>query len=461
MESDTIGAIATAAGEGGIGIVRLSGNCALEIAQRIFIPASDKRVENIPSHSVTFGHIVDPADASMIDEGLLLTMHAPHSYTAEDVVEFQCHGGIVPLRGVLELTLREGARMAEPGEFTKRAYLNGRLDLSQAQAVIDVIRAKTDASLRMAIAHLEGRFSEKINRYRYAILRMIAHLEAAIDFPENDIDEIATEEVKREVAKIKDEIDVLIGTAKTGKVLREGLETAIIGKPNVGKSSLLNALLNENRAIVTDIPGTTRDIIEEYANIGGVPLKVIDTAGIRNADDLVEQMGIEKAKTYIERADLILALFDLSSGGFSSEDEEIIRLIQNRKAIVLLNKSDLEKKIEPGFIRERLEEHTVIEISTVSGKGMKDLEKTIVNLVYGGKIQQGESSFVNTVRQAELLQSAAQHLSEVLMTIEKGMSPDFIVIDLRDAWNKLGLITGDTVDEDIIDQIFSQFCIGK
>ena len=460
MHSDTISAIATAVGEGGIGIVRLSGEHALDIAETIFIAKNNKKVKDITSHKVTYGQIINPENKAVVDEVLLLTMHAPQSYTCEDVVEIHCHGGVMPLKNILSLTLKQGARLAEPGEFTKRAFLNGRLDLTQAQAVIDVIRSKTDISLKMAVGHLEGQFSQKIHVYRHDILEMIAHLEAAIDFPEDDIDEIATEEVKEKVLCLKEDIEKLIATAKTGRVLREGLETAIIGKPNVGKSSLLNALLNENRAIVTDIPGTTRDIIEEYANIGGIPLKIIDTAGIRETDDIVEQLGVEKARNYIEHADLALVLFDIGRK-LSSEDEEILELVKDKQAIILVNKSDLLPELNISELENKVPNHKVIKISTITGLGLDELEKTIVDLVYQGEIKQGEGAFVNNVRQAEILRITNDHLDEVLSTIAYGMSPDFIVIDLRAAWEKLGELTGDTVGEDIIDQIFSQFCIGK
>ena len=460
-QDDTISAIATAVGEGGIGIIRLSGENSLTIASQIFEPKNGSNVIDIPSHRVTYGQIVDHEKDCVIDEGLLLTMHGPHSYTREDVVEFHCHGGAMAMQNVLALTLKCGARLAEPGEFTKRAFLNGRLDLSQAQAVIDIIRSKTDASLRMAIGHLSGEFSDKVRGFRHDILQMIAHLEAAIDFPEDDIDEVATDSAREQVVHIKEEIEALLSTAKTGKVLRDGLETAIIGKPNVGKSSLLNAMLRETRAIVTDIPGTTRDIIEEFANIGGVPLKIIDTAGIRATDDTVEKIGVEKARSYVDRADLILALFDGSSN-LDHEDEEILSLIKGRKALIVINKSDLNAgSTVKESINKELPNHEIIHLSTVNGAGMDALEEYIVDLVYSGTVEQKEGVFVNSVRQAELLRKACTHLDEVLNTIDQEMSPDFIVIDLRSAWEKLGEITGDTVGEDIIDQIFSQFCIGK
>jgi len=459
MQADTISAIATAIGEGGIGIIRISGEKALEIAAKIFRPQSGKSPEEISSHQAVYG-MITAEDGMIIDEAICLIMRAPHSYTVEDVVELQCHGGTMPLRQALELTYRAGARPAEPGEFTKRAFLNGRLDLTQAQAVMDVITSKTEASLRMAESHLAGKFSKKIDAMRHDILAMIAHLEASIDFPEDDIDDVVTEEVRSRIEIIRSQISGLLATAKTGKILRDGLETAIIGKPNVGKSSLLNALLQETRAIVTNVPGTTRDSIEEYANIGGIPLRIIDTAGIRDTDDFVEKIGVDKARAYIEHASLVLVLFDFSRE-ISSEDEDIIKLVKDKEALILINKTDLKGYLSVAKIREKLPLHKFIEISTVEETGLDQLRTAITDMVYSDQVQQGESAFVNNAREANILHVADTHLKEALMTIEHEMSADFIVIDLRSAWEKLGEITGDTVGEDIIDEIFSQFCIGK
>ena len=322
MQGDTISAIATAQGEGGIGIIRLSGEQAIAVAERMFRPASGKALSDYASHRAVYGRIVDEA-GQVIDEAMVLIMKAPHSYTKEDVVELQCHGGVMPLRKTLALTYQHGARPAEGGEFTKRAFLNGRLDLSQAQAVMDIITAKTDRSLKMATGHLTGAFSAKIKSFRQEILGQIAHLEAAIDFPEDEVDDVVTESVAEKVVEVRNNIAKLIKTAGTGRILRDGLMTAIVGKPNVGKSSLLNALLQEERAIVTDIPGTTRDSIEEYANVGGVPLRIIDTAGIRATEDVVEKIGVEKARQMVSEAALVLALFD-GSRPLDSEDEEIL-----------------------------------------------------------------------------------------------------------------------------------------
>ncbi len=460
MQADTISAIATAMGEGGIGIVRISGEKAVAVAEKIFKAASGKTLREIKSHQASYGKIIYPESGEIVDEVLCLPMYAPHSYTKEDVVEIHCHGGIMPLKEILALTFKAGARLAEPGEFTKRAFLNGRLDLSQAQAVMDIIQAKTEASLRLAEGHLQGHFSEKIKGLRHSILAMIAHLEAAIDFPEDDIDDVVTQNVADEVTELRMELAAILATAKTGKILRDGLETAIIGKPNVGKSSLLNALLRENRAIVTDIPGTTRDSIEEYANISGIPLKIIDTAGIRKTEDLVEKIGVEKARAYVEQAALVLVVLDFSRE-ISAEDSEILQLVRDKDALILINKMDLDGKLPLEEIREAAGEHDIIEISTVLETGLAALEAAIVKIVYGSNISQGDGAFVNSVRQAEILRQADLHLAEALTTVNNGMSVDFISIDLRSSWEKLGEITGDTVGEDIIDQIFSQFCIGK
>ena len=388
-------------------------------------------------------------------------MWAPNSYTKENVVEIQSHGGSLVVHRILELAINHGARMAQPGEFTKRAFLNGRLDLSQAQSVMDIIQARTDASLRMAAGHLQGAFSEEIQSMRHCILEIIAHLEASIDFPEDDIEDVAKQEAEEKISGIKNRISEILKTFHTGRILREGLMTTIIGKPNVGKSSLLNALLREERAIVTDIPGTTRDSLEEYANIGGVPLRIIDTAGIRETHDKVEQIGVEKSVAYLQRADLILALFD-ASRPLSQEDRDIIAMLKDKKGIVLLTKKDLPTEMDIEDLQNQLQgEFKYICISTINKDGLKDLEDEIVNRVYSGNAGQAEGCFVNNLRQAEALKAAEEHLEECLNTIRMGMAEDFIVIDVRSAWEKLGEITGDTVDEDIIDQIFSQFCIGK
>lgn len=460
MVEDTISAVATAPGEGGIGIIRLSGPQAIAIADKLFSGSSGKTAGNMLSYQAAYGHIVDPQTEDIIDEVLLLVMRGPRSYTREDVAEIQCHGGSVPLRKILDLTLCHGARLAEAGEFTKRAFLNGRIDLSQAEAVCDVIRAKTDLSLKMAVGHLSGAFSKQVQAMRTDILELIAHLEASIDFPEEDIEEVALSRVREVTQKLGTEVDRLLATASTGRILRDGLRTAIVGKPNVGKSSLLNALVKENRAIVTDIPGTTRDTIEEYVSIQGIPLQVIDTAGIRQTSDVVEQIGVEKAKQAIAQADLVLLLLDRSAP-LTEEDRDVLALLAGRQAIVLVNKSDLPSVWDVSAIHELAGSHQIIDLSVKAGHGVDELEAAVVRMVYSGQVHQAEGVFVNNLRHAAILRAVRQHLTDAQRTMDANMPPDCVVIDLRAVWEKLGQITGETVDDDIVDQIFSQFCIGK
>lgn len=383
QQGDTISAIATPQGEGGIGVIRISGEHALKTAGKVFRAKNGKPLVMAGSHRAVYGHIVDEA-GKVIDEALALVMLAPHSYTVEDVVELQCHGGLMTLRKTLELTWKAGARPAERGEFTKRAFLNGRLDLSEAQAVMDIIQARTETSLTMAAGHLTGHFSKEIQAMRHDVLGMIAHIEAAIDFPEDEVDDILTYDIEKNVVEIRNKIANLLKTAHAGRILRDGFLTAIIGKPNVGKSSLLNSLLREERAIVTDVPGTTRDSIEEYADVGGIPLRIIDTAGIRATDDVVERIGVEKARSYVKEAALILALFD-ASRPLDSEDAEILKLVRGRDAILLLNKDDLAAVVTPAMLQERAgKDVTVITISTRTQDGLADLTNAITAKVYAG-----------------------------------------------------------------------------
>lgn len=460
QQGDTISAIATPQGEGGIGVIRISGEHALKTAGRVFRAANGKPLVMAGSHHAVYGHIVDEK-GQIIDECLALVMLAPHSYTVEDVVELQCHGGLMTLRKTLELTWQAGARPAERGEFTKRAFLNGRLDLSEAQAVMDIIKARTETSLTMAAGHLTGHFSKLIKEMRHDILGLIAHIEAAIDFPEEEVDDVLTYDIQKNVVELRNKIASLLKTAHAGRILRDGLLTAIIGKPNVGKSSLLNSLLREERAIVTEIPGTTRDSIEEYANVGGIPLRIIDTAGIRATDDVVERIGVEKARSYVREASLILALFD-ASRPLDEEDAEILKLVKGRDAILLLNKDDLTPVITPDTLHERVKKEVpVITISTRTKDGLEALTQEITKKVYAGTQAGEEGSFVTDARQAEVLRQADEHLAAAIRTIEADMGLDFISIDLRSAWEKLGELTGETVGEDIINEIFSKFCIGK
>lgn len=460
LQGDTISAIATPAGEGGIGIIRISGEKALEVADRMFRPYGKTGVMDSESHRAIYGHVADEK-GRILDEVICIPMKSPHSYTMEDVVEIQSHGGSMVLREILSLSWRLGARPAERGEFTKRAFLNGRLDLSQAQAVMDVIKAPTEESLYMAAGQLVGKFSNEIENMRNEVLGIIAHLEAAIDFPEDDIDDVELSDADEKVKELRGKLKDILSTARTGKILRDGLMTAILGKPNVGKSSLLNAILREKRAIVTDIPGTTRDSIEELADVGGIPLRIIDTAGIRSTEDKVEKIGVEKSRAYANEASLILAVFD-SSRPLDEEDMEILSLIKGKEAIILLNKTDLEPVTSEEDIKKNSGDTEIIRISVRDdGADIEPLAKSIRDRVYRGIDKEKSPGFVSSELQAELIRQADKHLAAAEETIAMGMSPDFVVIDLRSAWEKLGELTGGTVGEDIIDEIFSRFCIGK
>ncbi|MDU2065483.1 MAG: tRNA uridine-5-carboxymethylaminomethyl(34) synthesis GTPase MnmE [Sporomusaceae bacterium] len=458
MTDDTISAVATAMGEGGIGIIRVSGDKAICIAGALFQSASGRNIDSFRSHEAVYGRVIDPKSGEVVDEALLIIMKAPHSYTTEDVVEFQCHGGSAALRRILALTLTYGARLAEPGEFTKRAFLNGRLDLVQAEAVMDVIRAKTDASLKQAVGHLEGALSKEVGQLRHNLLAMIAQLEAMIDFPDEDIEEMTLEKVAETTQEIHHKVEILLASAESGRMIKDGIKTVIIGKPNVGKSSLLNALVKEQRAIVTSVPGTTRDSIEEYVSVRGVPLRLIDTAGIHETDDLVEKIGVEKAHKLLESADLVLLLLDRSRA-LSEEDRKVISLVSGQKGFVLLNKTDLEPLIEQADVAEFLD-WPLIPISVETGEGIDVLEEQIIATVYSGEVT-AESVYVANLRQQHSLERAAGHLRAALGALEQSFPVDCVVIDLRSAWEFLGEVTGETVQDDLLDQIFSQFCIGK
>lgn len=457
-KEDTIAAIATAPGQGGIGIIRISGRQAFEIADRVFSSPSGKKTAAMVAYTAAYGQILD-SQGGLIDEAIALVMRGPHSYTCEDVVELQCHGGQMALRASLRALFEAGARPAEPGEFTKRAFLNGRIDLSEAQAVMDVINAKTDLALKQAAGHLSGSFSGEIKEWRQKILGLIAHLEALIDFPEEGVEEAETEKIRLNIEALREKFQRLISTASTGRILREGLMTAIVGKPNVGKSSLLNTLLREERAIVTDIPGTTRDAIEEYADMDGVPLRIIDTAGIRETSDTVEQLGVEKSKEYIEKAQLVLALFD-SSRPLDGEDEEIISLLSGHPSIILLTKQDLPERLTGRELQGRLPEVPVIPISTKGGRqGLEQLSRAVHAFVF--KAGETQTTFLRDEEEAEILKRADRHLSEALVTIGAGLGLDFLSIDLRSAWEALGELTGEKIGDDIVDEVFKRFCIGK
>ncbi len=453
---DTIAAIATPLGEGGIGIVRLSGEGAKEIVISFFKP----RYAEFPlqSHHLYYGHIVDPVSGEKIDEVLVSLMLAPHTYTREDVLEINCHGGIVPLKKVLDLVLANGVRLAEPGEFTKRAFLNGRLDLAQAEGLLQVIRAKTEEGLKAAVDQLSGSLSSEVNEMRQQILFLLAPLEATIDFPEEEITALSRETVKVKVKELSDKALALLEEAEKGKIYREGVETAIIGRPNVGKSSLLNALLREERAIVTEVPGTTRDLLEEYINIKGIPLKIIDSAGIRKTKNRVEIIGVNRARSLVERADLILFMLDAAED-LQEEDREIVSLLQGKKVIVLLNKTDLRQQLTVEKIKKLLGATKIISTSLIRGEGLTELEEAICELILSGTVEAERVSFLAGARQKQALRKAKDFLEEAWRNNLNDL--DLLSLDLQAARTALGEITGETVGEDILDTIFAEFCIGK
>ena len=455
---DTIAAVATAYGEGGIGIIRISGEEALPILQGIFEFHGD--TDTFTSRRMTYGKIIDKEKNQIIDEVLAVYMKGPKTYTAEDVVEINCHGSMVSLRKTLALVLRKGARLAEPGEFTKRAFLNGRLDLSQAEAVIDMIRAKTDKSFDVAVSQLEGRLSLKVEEIRQKLLDLLVDITVNIDYPDEDIEEMTYEKLEESIVETQDMIEKLLETSSTGRMIREGIKIAIVGKPNVGKSSLMNGLLKETRAIVTDIPGTTRDTIEEVLSIRNIPVYLVDTAGIRETSDKVEKMGIEKSKEAFNQADFILFLLD-GSRSLEEEDLQIMEFLKERKSLVLINKRDLGEAVSIEEISAKLPASQVIEASLLKGQGITEIEDAVEDLVYGGEIVQKESMMVNNVRHIELLQQAVKSLTDALHMSERREALDFIEVDVKNAYERLGEIIGETVSDDIINEVFARFCLGK
>ena len=456
---DTIAAIATARGEAGIGIVRVSGTLAFTIAAEVFRSPRDVAPAELPTHTLTYGHIVDETD-EIIDEVLLGVMRAPRTYTGEDIVEFNCHGGIVTLTAVLDLVVKSGARIAEPGEFTKRAFLNGRLDLAQAEAVAELIASKTDLSRKIAVEALSGKLSDTINGLNDRIAALLAEIEASIDFPEEDLDFMKVETQLETAHAVQTELITLLETATQGRLITEGTNVAILGKPNVGKSSLLNALLGTNRAIVTDIPGTTRDTIEALINIDGIPLKLIDTAGIRHTDDVVEQQGVERSKAAQDTAELLLLMFDASQP-LNDADRELLKTAQSAKAILILNKIDLPVVTLPTALLAHCPKKQVVETVIPEGKGLDKLKTTISEALLGGEFDIGESPIVTNARHQEALRRANEGLNYAIESLENSMPPDLIAVDLRISLDGFGDIVGKTTTEDILDRIFSQFCVGK
>lgn len=456
IKEDTISAISTAVGEAGIGIVRMSGENAIDIADKIFKSSSGKSLSEIDDRKVIFGQILD-SDDSVIDEAIVFVMRSPKSYTRENVVEFQCHGNAVVLQKVLLRTFEAGARLAERGEFTKRAFLNGRLDLSQAQAVLDIIQAKTDKALKTAEDKLTGKISSNICELKQQILQMIAYIEAVINFPEDDIEDIDLLELKNNISLAIDSTQKIAKLETEGKILREGIATAIIGKPNVGKSSLLNFLSKNEKAIVTEIPGTTRDTIEEYINICGIPLKIIDTAGIRNSDDKIEQIGIEKSKLCAENATLILVLFDVSRET-TAEDKEIINFVRGKNIIVLLTKSDLPVVGDVELLKKYFISEEIVSISIKNGTGIDELQNSIMRKMSNIT---NELNFVKGARELEILKRIEKHLKEAQNTLQSNLGIDLISIDLCSALDALNELIGESINDDIINEIFSKFCVGK
>ncbi len=456
---DTIEAISTPVGIGGIGIIRVSGNEAISIVDKIFKSANKKSLADVDSHTINYGHIVNK-DGKVLDEVLVMLMKGPRTFTREDVIEINCHGGPVPLNAVLMEVVSAGARIADSGEFTKRAFLNGRIDLAQVEAIMDVIEAKTELSLSQAIGQLEGNLSKRIKEYQDLLIQIIARIEVSIDYPEYDQDEPITEEFDQELEELLNKLQTLLRTADTGKMIRDGVKTAIVGRPNVGKSSLLNALLEENKAIVTDIPGTTRDVVEAYLNVDGIPFQLLDTAGIRETDDVVERIGVERSKTSIEEADLVLMLVD-SNAGLLEKDLEILEQIKDKKVIYVLNKIDLDNNITEEIFKEYLNNGTVARISAKEQSGLNELRAEMKNFVIKGNTSISNEATISNQRQKQALINAIKSLEKVLDAIACGLPEDCLAIDLHDAYGHLGMIVGESLKEEIIDQLFSRFCLGK
>lgn len=458
--SDTIAAIATPPGIGGVSIIRVSGKDALSIVDSLFSSKGTVPLQDRQNKTIQYGHIIDPDTQQVIDEVILLLMKSPHSYTAEDVVEIQCHGGVISVRTILQLLLRHGVRLAEPGEFTKRAFVNGRIDLTQAEAIIDIIEAKSEDSLSLAVAQLGGTVSSFVKDVREQLIQMIAHLEVTIDYPEEDIEEVTAQEVRNQLLPIRDKMADLLATSRTGRFLRDGIMTVIVGRPNAGKSSLMNALLRHNRAIVTDIPGTTRDSIEEYMNVNGISVRLVDTAGLRDTDDTVEAIGVERAREYVEQGDLILCVID-GSTPLSDEEIEILHSVSGKQTIVLLNKSDAGLVVTEAEIRQHGTFTAVEPISAKDGEGVNILTHWVQELVYGGQLHMDHTHMLGNVRHIALVEQALHDVEQALQSIENGMPIDFVSTDLRSAWDALGLITGDSIRASMVDELFSRFCLGK
>lgn len=459
IHHDTIAAISTAPGVGGIGIIRVSGQDAIQIVDKVFRSVGKKSLMDVPTHTIHYGHIINQNN-EVIDEVLVMLMRAPKTFTREDVVEINCHGGPVPLDAVLMEILRNGARLADSGEFTKRAFLNGRIDLAQVEAIMDIIEAKTELSLSQAVNQLEGRLSKKIKEYQDLLIQIIARIEVSIDYPEYDEDEEISIGFEKDIIELNDHLKELLKTADTGKMIREGVKTAIVGQPNVGKSSLLNALLEENKAIVTDIPGTTRDIVEAYLNVEGIPFQLLDTAGIRETEDIVEKIGVERSKSSIQEADLVLMLID-SSRELEAEELALIESIKDKKVIYVLNKIDLNLVITQEILEGYVGGANIVRISARLQNGLDELRRAMKDFVIRGEAQVNKGATISNRRQKEALVKAIYSLGKVVDTIEMGMPADCIAIDLHDAYGHLGMIIGEALKDEIINELFGRFCLGK
>lgn len=455
--NDTIAAISTAIGEAGIAIVRMSGDDSVNIIDEIFVSASGKKMAEAENRKFLYGHIAD--GDKLIDEVLVVKMKGPHSYTAEDIVEIHCHGGVVSVKRILNLILSKGARLAEKGEFTKRGFLNGRIDLTQAEAVIDMIKAKTDISFDMGLNQLSGALSEVLNKLKDELVSMQALIVANIDFPDEDIEDAAYHDLMERSDKILEKMDNLLDNSKNSRLLRDGINTVILGKPNVGKSSLLNGLLKYDRAIVTDIAGTTRDIIEDYINLDGVLLKITDTAGIRETDDEVEKIGVNIAREKLKEADLVIAIFDISRD-FDKDDEEILNLIKDKKHITILNKDDLDQKISDEEI-EKYFKDDYLRLSVMENESVKKIENLIIDLFFDGELQISSDSILSNIRHINALKGAKKALLEVNESLKEKVFLDLIEVDLENVIGHISEITGTITTEDILDRVFSDFCIGK
>ena len=458
FQKDTIAAIATGMTNAGIGIIRISGEDAIAVANKVFRAKNpDKKLAMTKSYSALFGNICD--GDCVLDEAICLVMRAPNSYTTEDVVEVQCHGGIVMLRKILELILNSGARAAEPGEFTKRAFLGGRIDITQAESVMDMIHAKNELAARSSISQLKGSLSNRVKEIRSLLLNQIAFIESALDDPENYSLDGYSEQLKEKLEEIIKEIRHLIDTAEEGKMIKEGIRTVILGKPNAGKSSLLNALLGENRAIVTDIAGTTRDTLEEDVMIHGIPLKIVDTAGIHETVDIVEKIGVDKARESVEEADLVLYVVD-GNKPLDADDTQIIGLLEGKKAIIVMNKIDIEQVVDKMWITSKINA-PVVEISAKTGEGMEELYGIIKDMFFHGKLSMNDEVYITNLRHKQALAEAEQSLEQVLSSIDRNMPEDFLSIDLMAAYEQLGTILGESLDDDLANEIFDKFCMGK